>query len=324
VKAVRVREWNSPVTVEEVPDPRPVEGHTVVRVHAATVGHVDRTIWSGAFLRHPPLPYTPGVEGAGGVVESSTFAAGERVWIRGGGLGTATDGTWAEMVLAPDAALGRLPDEVPYELGSAFFSPCTSAWIAIHTIGELAPGQQVIVTGATGAVGAIAVQLAADAGADVIGTVSRPERLDALPAGVTGVVVDGRSEPDPVVADLLVDTVGGGVLSTVLPWIRPGGRAVLVGYLAGTAVEIDLPSFMQRDVSLHPLNMIRREAQGRAVADELLTRLADGRLRLDVSAFGLDDAAAAMDWLVEPGHTGRAVLSPAPPGPGATDNGAER
>lgn len=312
MRAVRVTEWGTPVSIEEISAPTPTPGHTLVRVHAATVGHVDRTIWSGAFLRHPPLPYTPGVEAAGVVVASDTFDVGDRVWIRGGGLGTATDGTWADFVLAPDAAVGNLPADVSFELGSAFFSPCTSAWVAIHTIGELASGQRVVVTGATGAVGAVAVQLASDAGADVVATVSREERLAALPAGVTGVVVDNDAavEPDAVEADLLVDTVGGGVLSAVLPWIRPGGRAVLVGYLAGAKVEIDLPAFMQRDVSLHPLNMIRREPEGRLVAGELLARLADGRLSLDVTAYALHEATAALDWLVEPGHTGRAVLTP--------------
>jgi NADPH2:quinone reductase len=313
VKAVRVAAWNEAVIVTDVADPTPAPGHTLVRVHAATVGHVDRTIWSGAFLRHPPLPYTPGVEAAGVVVASDTFAVGERVWVRGGGLGTATDGTWAELVSAPDAAIGVLPDGVSFETGSAFFSPCTSAWVALHTIGGLEAGQRVVITGATGAVGSIAAQLALEAGAEVVATVSRPERLAALAAGVQGIVVDGTGGPDPIEADLLVDTVGGPVLATVLPWIRPGGTAVLVGYLAGTTVEIDLPAFMQRDVSLHPLNMIRRDPDGRAVAPELLARLADGRLTLDVTAFPLDDAAGAMDWIVSGGHTGRAVLTPNQP-----------
>lgn len=310
MRAIRVSAWNEPLVVDEVPDPVRSPGHTLIEIHAATVGHVDRTIWSGGFLRHPPLPYTPGVEGAGIVLASDTYAVGDRVWIRGGGLGTATDGTWAEQVVAPDTAIGRLPDAVSFAIGSAFFSPCTSAWVAIHTIGELQAGQRVIVTGGTGAVGAMCVQLAIDVGADVVATVSRAERLTTLPRSATGVVVDGPTSLEIAPADLLVDTVGGAVLSSVLPFVQPGGRAVLVGYLAGPTVEIDLPTFMQRDVSLHPLNMIRREAQGRAVADELLTRLTDGRLSLDVTSFALDTAGAALDWLVEPGHVGRAVLIP--------------
>lgn len=314
MRAVRVSAFGSPPTIEDVAGPVATHGSTLVDVHAATVGHVDRTIWSGGFARHPPLPYTPGVEAAGVVRESDSVAVGTRVWVRGGGLGTAHDGTWAEQVVAPDGALGVLPDAVPFEIGSAFFSPCTSGWVAIHSIGQVAPGQRVLVTGATGAVGAVAAQLAIEAGAEVVGTVSRSDRLEHLPDGVVGSVVDGLDGADPVAADLLVDTVGGPVLATVLPWVRPGGRAVLVGYLAGPTVELDLPSFMQRDVSLHPLNMIRREHEGREVADELLRRLADGRLSVEVTTFPLDEAATAIDWLGRPGHHGRAVLVPDRPG----------
>lgn len=310
MKAVRVAEWGVAPHVEDVSDPVARPGYTTVRVEAATVGHIDRTIWAGQFLRPPARPYTPGVEAAGVVVASEAFAPGDRVWVRGGGLGTAVDGTWAEFVAAPDESLGPLPDEVPFTLGSAFFSPCTSGWIAVHAIGEVVAGQQVVVTGASGAVGAMATQLATEAGAEVIGTVSRAERLDLLPAGVWGVVVDGPESVADIEADVLIDTVGGGVLSTVLPLVRPGGRAVLVGYLAGPTLTLDIAAFLQRNVSLLPLNMLHREPEGRRAAPELLRRLGDGRLTLDVETFPLDQAAAALDWLVGPNHRGRAVLVP--------------
>jgi NADPH2:quinone reductase len=63
-------------------------------------------------------------------------------------------------------------------------------------------------------------------------------------------------------------------------------------------------------VALLPLNMFRRESAGRAAAPELLARLGDGRLRLDVQAFALADAARALDWIAQRGHRGRAVLVP--------------
>lgn len=313
MRAARVTAWNADLRIDDVPTPQRALGHSLVRIHAATVGHIDRTIWSGSFLRHPPLPYTPGVEAAGTVVESDTFAVGERVWMRGGGLGTATDGTWAELVAAPDAAIGVLPSSVAFDIGAAFFSPCTSAWVCLHSIGQLRAGQRVIVTGATGAVGSIVVQLALELGAHVIATVSRPERQTSIPNGAQTLVVDGSQRiesTDDLAADLLVDTVGGEVLSTVLPLVKPGGRAVLVGYLAGASVALDLPSFMQRDVSLHPLNMIRREAEGRAAVPGLLERLGDGRISLAVTTFPLTDVAMAFQWLADPGHLGRAVIVP--------------
>ncbi|MGZ5236053.1 MAG: zinc-binding dehydrogenase, partial [Caldimonas sp.] len=110
--------------------------------------------------------------------------------------------------------------------------------------------------------------------------------------------------------DLLVDAVGGPPLATLFARLVPGGRAVLVGYTAGRRVELDLAELMQRDVRLLPLNMLRREAEARAAAPELLARLADGRLVLSLRLFALARAAEAMAWIAERGHRGRAVLTP--------------
>jgi NADPH2:quinone reductase len=124
------------------------------------------------------------------------------------------------------------------------------------------------------------------------------------------VVHPDAEAPPTASADLLIDTVGGSVLSTVLPAVRPGGRAVLIGYTAGPTLQLDIAHFLQRDVALLPLNMFRREAAGRAAAPGLLARLADGRLHLDVRSFALADAAIALEWIAQRGHRGRAVLVP--------------
>lgn len=289
MKAMRVHGWNEPPRLEDVPEPVRTPGHTLVRMAAATVGHIDRTVWGGQFMTPPALPYVPGVEGAGTVLESDVFAVGERVWIRGAGLGTRVDGTWREIIHAPDAAIGRLPDGVPMTLGSAFFSPSTSAWVALHDIAKVRAGERVLVSGASGAVGSLAMQLARDAGAEAIAM---------------------SAEGPPVKADVLIDTVGGAVLSAALGHVVPGGRAVLVGYTAGNELSIDIARFLQRDVSLLPLNMFRRDAAGRAAAPDVLARLADGRLQLQVTEFALADAAHAMQWITQRGHRGRAVLVP--------------
>ncbi|MDH6590772.1 NADPH2:quinone reductase [Variovorax sp. TBS-050B] len=292
MKAVRIHGLGAMPVIEALPDPVARPGRSLVRMAAATVGHIDRTVWQGRFLRQPPWPYTPGVEAAGTVVASGSYETGQRVWLRGSGLGTLFDGTWCELIDAPDEALGPLPDAVPMALGAAFFSPTTSAWVALHAVAKLQAGEQVLVTGARGAVGSLAMQLARDAGCTATG-------------------VDPDAAPPPTAsADLLIDTVGGDVLARVLPSVRPGGRAVLVGYTAGPTLQLDIAHFLQRDVALLPLNMFRREAAGRAAAPELLARLADGRLQLEVKPFALADAAQALDWIAQRGHRGRAVLVP--------------
>jgi len=291
MKAIRIHGFDAVPMLEEVADPVARPGRTIVRMQAATVGHIDRTVWRGSFLRHPPLPYTPGVEAAGIVVASKRYEVGQRVWLRGCGLGTLFDGTWCEQIDAPDEALGLLPDAVPMALGAAFFSPTTSAWVALHEVAKLQAGERVLVTGASGAVGSLVMQLARD-------------------AGCTATPVDPNIAPAAASADLLIDTVGGHVLAASLPAVRLGGRAVLIGYTAGPTLQLDIAHFLQRDVALLPLNMFRREAEGRAAAPELLARLADGRLHLEVQSFALADAAIALDWIAQRGHRGRAVVVP--------------
>jgi NADPH2:quinone reductase len=288
---MRIHGWGEPPRLEELTEPAPQPGRSLVRMAATTASHLDRSIAAGAFLRHPPLPYVPGVEASGIVLQSERFEVGTRVWLRGAGLGTAEDGTWRETISAPDAALGLLPEAISMPLGAAFFSPCTAAWVALFEVGALKAGERVLVSGASGAVGGIAVQLARGAGAQV---------------GIAG--EDDGDSADPF--DLLIDAVGGPPLAGHLARLVPGGRAVLVGYTAGRRVDLDLAELMQRDLRLLPLNMLRREAEARAAAPELLARLADGRLELALRTFPLAQAAEALAWIAERGHRGRAVLVP--------------
>lgn len=310
MKAVRVHEWGAAPVLDTVPEPHGGDGFSIVRIEAASVGHLDRTIWRGEFLDPPALPYVPGVEGSGVVERSRSLAVGTRVWFRGGGLGTRVDGTWRERCPVPDAIVGVLPEAVPFDAGASFFSPCTSAWVALHDVGRVRAGERVLVTGATGAVGSIACQLARQARAEVIAVVGKAERRVHLDEGVQPVVVDRDDPrtPDRLRADLLIDTVGGATLAALLPAVVAGGRAVLVGYLAGSRLALDLTQFIQRDVALLPLNMLHRESAGRAAAPRLLERIADGSLRIARRVFACDEAAAALDWIGSPDHRGRAVL----------------
>lgn len=291
MRALRVHAWGEVARLQDLPAPTRTPGKSLVRVHAASVGHIEHTIWGGQFALRPPLPYVPGTEASGVVLDSDRFPPGTRVWLRGAALGTRGDGTWREVVDVPDVALGVLPDAVPFELGAAFFSPCTAAWCALHDLGQWRAGESVLVTGAGGAVGSIAVQLALEAGASVQAIATPGSR--ALTANVPQVRIEDL-RPD---AALLIDTVGGSVLPQALHGVAPGGRAVLVGYTAGREPPLDLAELMLRDVALLPLNMVRREAAARARAPELLEKLSDGRLRLAVEAHAFEEGPMLLQQL---------------------------
>ena len=287
--------------------PVPGEGETLVRVRAAQVAHLDSDVVAGTFGLLPPLAFVPGTEAAGVVLSSATFPVGARVRVRGGGLGTARDGTWATHVVAPDAAVSLLPDEVDDAVACCAFSPACTAWAAVHDIAGVTSGQQVLVTGAAGAVGGVAVQLAASAGGTVTGWVSRPEKLPHVPPPAKALVV-GDAGPAERVHDVVIDTVGGPVLLDALSRVAPGGTVVLVGYTAGRRVELDLQALMLADISLRPVNLIRRTPGLLPVFDALLPRITRGEITLPVERYPAADIATALDRLRMGQVVGKAVI----------------
>jgi NADPH:quinone reductase-like Zn-dependent oxidoreductase len=311
MRAARIHTWASPPVLEEIAEPRPKPGEVLVEVQAAALSHLDLSVASGTFDMHPELPYVGGVEASGTVLSADDIECGTQVLIRGAGIGLLRDGTWAERISVPRKAITTLPMPLAPEVAATFFQPTSTAFVVLHDVARLDDCESVIVVGAAGAVGAQVVQQALAAGAQVMGVVSRPEQLQWLPAGAVPLLLDDalmRRLAEERAASLLVDTLGGSGLRDRLGWVRAGGRAVVVGYVAGTAVELDLPSWLLTDVALLPVNMIRNERRAREVAPDLVRRLAAGELRVDVQSFGLDDIAAGLSLLRAGRVRGRAAV----------------
>jgi NADPH2:quinone reductase len=224
-------------------------------------------------------------------------------------------GTWTERVSVPAKAVTPLREPLPPEVAATFFVPATTAYVALHDVAELRAGEEVIVVGAAGAVGAMVAQQALAAGAKVIGVVGRGDQLADVPDGVEAVDGSAVAETERLAearsASVLVDTLGGDELIARTRWVRQGGRAVVIGYVTGTKVTVDLPSWLLDDVALLPVNMIRRERRAREVAPELVERLAAGELSVGTQAYDLADTAKAIEDLRAGRVRGRAVLRPA-------------
>jgi NADPH2:quinone reductase len=316
MNAARVHRWGSPPVLEEVPDPVPQTGESLVQVSAAAVGHFDLSVARGERQPGPPLPYIPGTDGAGAVLDSEVYEPGTPVRISGGGLGLRRDGTWAELAAVPDDAIDPLGAGLDPAVAASFSVPGAAALTAVEHVGRLQPGERVAVTGAAGAVGGLAIQLAQRAGAAVVhGIVSRAGKAVAVPAGTHIVVGRGadvvetlNDEAEGI--DLLIDTVGGPALAELLPAVSPGGRVVLVGYTAGRTVTLDLPELIDRDVSVLPLNLFRHPVRTREATATVLRLLNDGRLHLPLTRFRLGDLATAVGSLAAGETVGRVVLVP--------------
>ncbi|KUN29710.1 NADPH:quinone reductase [Streptomyces antibioticus] len=314
MRAVRFHGWGAAPSLDEVPEPVRAAGEVLVQVTAGGVSHLDATVASGDFEFKPSLPYIGGVEGAGTVLEAdadSGLAPGTQVVLRGGGLGLLRDGTWAERVSVKRKAVTPLDAPLDPAVAASFFVPATTAHVALFDIARIGQDENVVVVGAAGAVGAMVAQQALAAGARVTGVVGREDQLADVPKGVAALTLeDAEGLTRDRSASLLVDTLGGAGLIGRSRWVRQGGRAVVIGYVAGPQVEFDLPSWLLDEVALLPVNMIRQERRARAVSGDLVRRLSEGELTLAVEEFGLADAPAALDALRGGRVRGRAVLLP--------------
>lgn len=300
-----------PPHVDDVPAPEPGEGEVLVRLEATVLGRHDLDVARGRLPHHPPLPYVPGLEGAGRVVsvgadvDAGRFPEGALVRAYGGGLGANRPGTWAELLAAPARAVTPVPEGIDPVLAAACGSVALTASSALDR-GRLAPQERLGVTGGSGAVGSLVLQLARHRGVgERVAWLRSGGRAFLLPPG-TEVVLPGDDPPaEPV--DLLVDTVGGPELPARLRSVRPGGRAVLLGYTAGSTVTLELRDLLHGDVELLPLNM-RRTRLREGLEAELLDEVAHGRLHVETEVVELDRLPEALDRL-DAGHaSGRMVL----------------
>lgn len=310
--ALIVEEWGSSPRLVEMPVPQRAAGHSLVRMLASTVGHLDATIASGNFGLRPELPYIPGVEGAGEVLESDRWPTGSIVVVRGAGVGIASHGTWCEVAHVPDISLAPAPAGMTVSLAACYFVPTTTAYTAVHDICALGPGTSVLVVGSRGAVGGLTVQLARAAGAQVV-AMSRGGSVkgETWGADESVVAVGQHADPHPTIGhqvDAIVDMVAGADFASRLRWLAPGGICALVGYTGGTEVTLDAPSLILSDVTITPVNMLRREDRARAIAPDLAARLVSGDLLLRVAEYAPSDAVRALADVTSGAIHGRAVL----------------
>ena len=168
----------------EIPDPEPAYGQVRVRLYAAGVNPAEAYIRTGhyAFFK-PELPYTPGFDGAG-IVETIGEGArgckpGDRVFVSGLTARRNT-GTYAEKVVCDADAVFPLPEGICFEAGAAIGFPGIAAYRALFQCAGLKPAEKVLVHGASGGVGTVAVQLARACGAFVIGTGGSPASMQTV------------------------------------------------------------------------------------------------------------------------------------------------
>ena len=214
MKAIRVHQTGGPevLRLEEVPQPAPGEKQVLVRIKAAGVNPVETYIRSGIYPKTPPLPYTPGSDGAGTVelagADVKSVAAGDRVYLTG-----SLSGTYAEFALCSEDQIQRLPEAISFEQGAALYIPYATAYRALCQKAGARLGETVLIHGASGGVGIAATQLAKAAGLRIIGTAGTEEGRKVAAAEGAQHVLDHR---DPSYLDQIKSLTGGAGVDLIL------------------------------------------------------------------------------------------------------------
>lgn len=293
----------------ELPEPSPQEGEVLVDVVAAGVNRADLAQVAGGYPPPPGASELPGLE-----ISGRRRDTGEEV------VALLAGGGYAEVVAVPEELLLPAPAEVDLVDAAGVVEAAATVVSNLLIEARMTAGETLLVHGASGGIGSFAIQLAHRLGVRVLAVVgSEPAARAVRELGADEVLNRREDELLPTVrdlggADVVLDLVGGPILSSNVRLLRENGRLVVIGLLGGSRGELPLGELMGKRA-----RVIGTTLRSRPVADkhEILTRtrevvwpmLADGRIRVPVQArYDLAESAEAHDVLRQGGHLGKVVL----------------
>lgn len=297
------------------------DGEVTIEVEYSTVNFKDMLAVTPGSKVVRSYPIIPGIDLAGTVVASATpdIEVGSSVVVHGYEMGTGRDGGYAEYVRVPAAwvvPLTTLSTRDAMAIGTAGFTAALSV-IALLDAGIAPDRGKVLVTGASGGVGALAVDLLAGLGYEVVASSGKPAAADLLhELGASEVIGRLPEDPEARIRPLgrsrwaaAVDTVGGSTLASVLSTLAYGGVVAASGNAGGFALPTTVMPFILRGVTLHGIDSVqvpierRREVWARLASD-----LAPRHLERIATEHDISEVATVMEALAAGSHIGRSVL----------------
>ncbi|MBS0479183.1 MAG: NADPH:quinone oxidoreductase family protein [Proteobacteria bacterium] len=303
----------------EVADPVRQAGQVLIRVRAASLNFPDLLMTEGRYQLKPDLPFVPGMEVAGDVVEAdadSGFADGDAV-VAGTRLGG-----FAELVAADAQSVRAKPADLDFAHAASIGAAYNTAYVSLVRLADVRPGEWIVVHGATGGVGLAAVDLARALGARVIATSRSAEKL---------AVVAEEYAPDATLAapgfrdvvksltgggaDVIFDPVGGDVFDESTRAIAFGGRLLVIGFTSGriATVPTNIPLIKGFSVIGVRAGEFGRQFpdRGRENHDAIWAMAAAGKIRPRVdSRYPLADWRAAFEAMRDSRMIGKIVIVP--------------
>jgi NADPH:quinone reductase len=321
MRAAILRRHGSPPEFGRRPAPRRGPGEALIRVTAAPASPLDLLCASGtSYFGAPALPYVPGTQGVGVIEDADGIVAGQRVWFSASAGMRPGDGSMAEWCVVPESAVLPVTDGVSDDLAAALGLSAIAAWMALTWRGGLRPGEHVLVLGASGNVGQIAVQAARLLGAGrVVAACRDPHgRTRAAELGADAVAdlsggdadtLAGRLNQAAGQVDLVLDPVWGTPAEAALRVLSPGGRLVNLGSSAGAAASFGSAALRSSSLSvLGYTNNALTDGQKATALSEILAHAAAGRLTADRETLPLSRAAEVWSRCGQPPHR-RGVLT---------------
>lgn len=260
MKAIYIQEHGAVdnLTAVEIAKPPLRSGQVLVKVEAAGINPSDVVSVEGRFPGSV-LPRVVGRDFAGTVVDGPTELIGIKVWGTGGDLGVSRNGTHAEYVVIPEQAVLRRPKNISVEQAAAVGVPFVTAFSALVSLGHLKAGEWVLVSGAAGAVGQAAIQIAHAKGAHIIALVKDATQNWVSDSGEVQAIAQSdrghlanvvREATDGRGANLALNGVGSSIFGDLLEVLAVGGRQVVYSAAEGRESTLDIFSFYKHQFVL--------------------------------------------------------------------------
>lgn len=296
------------------------EGDVLIRVSHSSLNYKDALSASGNKGVTRNFPHTPGIDAAGEVVESSAgnISAGTQVIVTGYDLGMNTDGGFGEYIRVPAGWCVPMPRGWDARTAMIYGTAGLTAGLCVQkllTMGATPSQGPVAVSGASGAVGSVAVELLSKLGFDVVAISGKTDHTDELKAlGAKDVV--GRDtlaeEKKPLVKPAFgnaVDTVGGAPLAELLKQIKPGGSVSCCGLVAGPQLQTTVLPFILRGVNLLGVDSVEIPlAEKQAVWDKFSGEWACPKTEAAARDIGRSELDAALKAFLKGESAGKTVL----------------
>lgn len=322
MRAVVCKEFGPPesLVVEEISPPWLGPAQVRVAVHACGINFPDTLVIENKYQFKPPLPFSPGGEVAGAILEVgegvTQWKPGDRV------IAMCGWGGFAEQVVVDAARVVPVPEGMDDVTAAGFTMTYGTSHYALQDRAHLRPGETLLVLGAAGGVGMAAVELGKAMGARVIAAASTDEKLEVCRRFGADEVINYTTESlrqrvkdltDGRGADVIYDPVGGDAFDEAMRCIAWEGRLLVIGFASGRIPQLPVNlvllkgcqvvgvfwgSFTARDPVRHAQNM-----------QTLFSWYREGKLQAHVSAtYPLEEAGKALRSMLDRAVTGKVVL----------------